>query len=347
MSFFKKLKNLVSRKKEDDVVVEAIKESHQLSTEEKYEKGLEKSRNTFTEKVKLLFVKNREIDENFFKELEELLIMSDVGADYTFKLTKYLRDQIKLKNLKDKNDIVDLIIEKIHEIYLEGTNSNTSLNIERGTLNVILVIGVNGVGKTTSIAKLANQLKKENWKVSLAAADTFRAGAVAQLQEWSNRVGIDITIPEKEGQDPASVVYKAITRAKENNDEVLLIDTAGRLQNKQNLMKELEKIHKVILSQANLTPAETLLVLDATVGQNGVLQASAFNELIKLTGIILTKMDSSSKGGIILSVKDMFDIPVKYIGLGESLDDLEPFNIDSYLFELTKNLMDDNEQQSN
>lgn len=334
MGIFKRLK------KNNDKVVDLIKESRDSSVN-KYDKALKTSRDSFIKKIKVLATKHRKIDEEYFNELEELLIMSDVGIKYTSILIPKLKNEIRINKITDVNEINQLIFEFLFKNYLDDKNEISRLDLVDGELNIILVIGVNGVGKTTSIGKLTNKLTKEGKKVSLAAGDTFRAGAVSQLKVWSERTNVNITVPKKEGQDPSSVAYEAIQEAKKNNDDVLIIDTAGRLQNKTHLMNELEKLNRVITKESGKPPVEVLLVLDATSGQNGVNQALSFNEVTKLTGIILTKMDSSSKGGIILYIKDAFSIPVKFIGLGEKLDDFEEFDIEKYLYGLTKELFNE------
>ncbi len=323
MAFFRR------KKKEQDIVKETIKEKKQ-SKEEKYSKGLKTSRESFTKKILKLATKGRKINEEYFKELEETLIMADIGVQYTIELIEKLKTETKIKKLTEAEDVNKLIFEFLFKNYTNGEKELNKLNIVKGELNVILITGVNGVGKTTTIGKLTKKLLDEGYEVSLAAGDTFRAGAVAQLQVWAERTNVDITLPGKEGQDPASVVFEAIANAKENNTDVLLVDTAGRLQNKEGLMKELEKINNLINRETGKPAIESLLVLDATTGQNGVVQASGFNEVTKLTGIILTKMDSSAKGGIVLSIKDNFNLPVKFIGLGESIDDLEEFDFNEY-----------------
>ncbi len=347
MAFLKKLKDKVTKKNKNvDEVKEKLIESQEENIVKKYEKALQKSNDSFAKKIKRLTRRKIKIDDAYFEELEEIFISADFGAIYTNELIRQLKDEVRINKISDSEKLNDHIIKFLFEKYVATNNKKTKfsneLNITKGELNVILVIGVNGVGKTTSIGKLSKKLIQDGWKISMAAADTFRAGAVKQLEEWANRTNTNITVPEKEGQDPASVVFKAIESAMENKDEILLVDTAGRLQNKENLMKELEKIEKIIISKTGKPPVETLLVLDATTGQNGVHQASSFNDVTKLTGIILTKMDSSSKGGIIISIKDTFDIPVKLIGLGESLDDLEKFDIEKYLYSLSIELQGEN-----
>ena len=317
------------RRKKTDAILDTVKESR-LSSSQKYAKGMKASREGFTKRFFKLATRHKKIDENYFNELEELLIMSDVGVTYTQNLMPELKRSAKLKKITDPNEMNKIIFGLLFKKF-RNKKVNTNLNLVDGELNIILVIGVNGVGKTTTIGKLAKRLIDEGKKVSFAAADTFRAGAVEQLKVWAERNECEITVPSKEGADPASVAYEAINRAKESKPDVLIIDTAGRLQNKENLMKELAKLNKIIERESGNKVAETLLVLDATTGQNGIQQASAFNDIINLTGIILTKMDSSAKGGIILSIQEVFKIPVKFIGLGEGIDDLEDFKIDKYL----------------
>lgn len=321
---------LFRKKKDKDIVKEALKE-RKLTKSEKYEKGLKTSREGFGKKFLRLATKYRKVNEDYFKELEEVFIMADIGVQFTMDLIKKLKDESKIKNITDTDEINKLIIEFLHKQYTLGNEEIHKLNIKDGELNVILVMGVNGVGKTTTIGKLTKRLMDQGKVVALAAGDTFRAGAVAQLQVWADRADCEITVPKKDGQDPASVVFEALAKAKESNPDVLIIDTAGRLQNKEHLMKELEKINKIIERESGSPAVETLLVLDATTGQNGVSQANAFNEVASLTGIVLTKMDSSAKGGIILPIKNTFNIPVKFIGLGESIDDLEEFDVKEYL----------------
>lgn len=321
---------LFKKNKQQDIVKEKLQET-KLTKEEKYSKGLKASRDGFGKKILKLVTKHREVNEEYFTELEEIFIMADIGVQFTMDLLKKLREESKVKNITSVEEINNLIIEYLTKQYTLGMEDIHRLDIKDDQLNVILVMGVNGVGKTTTIGKLTKRLMDEGNKVSLAAADTFRAGAVAQLQVWADRAGCDITIPEKDGQDPASVVFQAIAKAKENNPNVLIIDTAGRLQNKENLMNELAKINKIIERESGNPAVETLLVLDATTGQNGVSQAQSFNEVASLTGVILTKMDSSAKGGIILPIKNTFDIPVKFIGLGEGIEDLEEFDVNAFL----------------
>ena len=335
MGLFSKLR----KQKQNDIVLDAAKKAR-ISSTDKYNDGLKTSRDSFSKKFLNLATKYRKIDEDYFKELEELLITSDVGVQYTMDILPKIKDAAKRKNIQDAKKMNELIFEFLFEKYLDDKKP-LDIQLADGELNIILVTGVNGVGKTTTIGKLANILLKQGKTVNLAAADTFRAGAVAQLKMWAEKNNCAITVPEKEGQDPASVAFKAIHNAKDMNADVLIIDTAGRLQNKENLMKELAKILKIIERESGKPPLESLLVLDATTGQNGVDQAAVFNDMLNLTGIILTKMDSSAKGGIILNIKENFSIPVKFIGLGEGIDDLEKFDLEKYLYGLTKELFDE------
>ncbi len=321
---------LFKKKKQEDIVKETIKEV-KLSKSEKYDKGLKATRESFFKKIKKLATKHRKVDEEYFAELEELFIMADIGVQFTMDLLEKLKAEAKLIKDATPEDINKIIVEYLTKQYTKGMENIQRLNLKDGELNIILVIGVNGVGKTTTIGKLTKRLMDEGKTVALAAADTFRAGAVAQLKVWAERANCEITTPVKDGQDPSSVVFEAIAKAKESKPDVLIIDTAGRLQNKENLMNELSKMNKIIEREAGIPAVETLLVLDATTGQNGVSQASAFNDIASLTGIVLTKMDSSAKGGIILPIKSAFNIPVKFIGLGESIDDLEEFDVNEFL----------------
>ena len=295
--------------------------------EDKYEKSLKKTSKSFGARFNAFLSNFRSVDEAFFEELEDTLIMSDVGVDVATQLTDDLRHEVKLQNAKSQDDVKRVIIEKMVDNFGES-GLETGLII-REPLTVMLFVGVNGVGKTTTIGKLANRFKNEGKQVLLAAADTFRAGATDQLVEWSRRSGVDIVVG-KEKSDPASVVFDAVKRAQAEQFDVLLIDTAGRLQNKDNLMKELEKMGKIIKRELPDAPHETLLALDATTGQNAISQAKEFSKVTPLTGIVLTKLDGSAKGGIILTIQQILKIPVKLVGLGEGLTDLE--NFDEALF---------------
>lgn len=295
--------------------------------EDKYEKSLKKTSKSFGARFNAFLANFRSVDETFFEELEDTLIMSDVGVDVATQLTDDLRHEVKLQNAKSQDDVKRVIIEKMVDNF--GESGLETRLIIREPLTVMLFVGVNGVGKTTTIGKLANRFKNEGKQVLLAAADTFRAGATDQLVEWSRRSGVDIVVG-KEKSDPASVVFDAVKRAQAEQFDVLLIDTAGRLQNKDNLMKELEKMGKIIKRELPDAPHETLLALDATTGQNAISQAKEFSKVTPLTGIVLTKLDGSAKGGIILTIQQILKIPVKLVGLGEGLTDLE--NFDEALF---------------
>ena len=302
-----------------------------------YEKGLTKSRQGFVSKLANLTNKYNKVTEEYFEELEEILIMADIGVNTVMDFMDRLRDRVKSENIEDPELLKEIIVDELFIIYVNDEVLSNKINYNENDISVILFIGVNGVGKTTTIAKIANKLKDEGKKVLLVGADTFRAGAVEQLREWSEKVGVGFY--GKEESDPSSVVYDGITKAKEEDYDVVLIDTAGRLQNKVNLMKELEKMNKVIDSLVEGGASETLLVLDATTGQNGISQAEAFKEITNITGIVLTKLDGTAKGGIVLAIKESVGIPVKYIGLGETKDDLQTFDIEKYIYGLFKDLM--------
>lgn len=325
---------------EQEIEEQEIEEQpiEQDETTEKYEKGLEKTRKTFSSRINELFANFRTVDEDFFEELEEVLIESDVGFEVTMELTEALRQEVKLKNAKSKKDVQQVIIEKMVDIYEESETGNRSIALKENGLTVILFVGVNGVGKTTSIAKMAHQYIEDGKKVILAAGDTFRAGAIEQLQVWGERVGTSV-IAGKAGGDPASVVFDAVKYAKDEKADILLVDTAGRLQNKVNLMKELEKMKRVITKEVPDGPHEVLLVLDATTGQNALIQARQFKETTEVTGIVLTKLDGTAKGGIVLAIRKELGIPVKYVGLGESMDDLEEFQPNDFVYGLFSELI--------
>lgn len=317
-------------------MLKKLKDKIFSKSSKKYEKGLTKSRKSFLQKLQILVTKHRTINEAYFNELEETLILADVGVKMTMKIVSEIKDEVRIHNIQDVNSINEVIIDKMFAIYAEDSFINTALNIIESQLNIILVVGVNGSGKTTSIAKLAYNLLQQNKKVLLVAGDTFRAGAVEQLSQWASRLQIPIITPDKAQQDPASVIYQGIKKGQDLKVDVILCDSAGRLQNKVNLMNELNKIYKVIQKLDVTSPQETLLVIDATTGQNGISQAKNFTETAPVTGLILTKLDSSSKGGIILAIKDQLNIPVKYVGFGEKLDDLEEFDLEQYVKGLTK-----------
>jgi fused signal recognition particle receptor len=313
---------------------EAPKKASAWSITQKFKSGLEKTRNSFTSKVNDLVARYRKVDEDFFEELEDVLLQADVGFETVMELMDKLRFEVQRQNIKDTNGIQALISEKLVEIYESGEDNLTELNIQpNGDLTVILFVGVNGVGKTTTIGKLAHRLKSEGKNVLLAAGDTFRAGAIDQLQVWGERVGVEV-IAQSEGSDPAAVMYDAIRAAKNRNADVLICDTAGRLQNKVNLMNELEKVHRVISREVPNAPHEVLLALDATTGQNALVQAQMFKEATNVTGIVLTKLDGTAKGGIVLAIRNKLHIPVKFVGLGEKMDDLQPFDAERYVYGL-------------
>ena len=324
MSFFSKLKNKIKKRKQEIT--------------QKYDEGLTKSRRSLSERVNSLVSKYRTIDEDYFNELEEILILSDVGFETVEDMMESIKKEIKGYNIKDPKVIKDIIVDKMFSIYSQGSHVKTQLELDPHNLNVILFVGVNGSGKTTSIAKIANILLKKNISTMVAAADTFRAAATEQLLKWSDKLKIKCVTKEKEGQDPASVIYKAIQEAKSNGTQVLLCDTAGRLQAKTTLMNELEKMKRIINREVEHQPIETLLVLDATTGQNGISQSKHFSEVTPITGIILSKIDGTAKGGIVLSIKKEFRIPVKYVGFGEKIDDLKEFDLEEYIYNLTKGL---------
>jgi len=302
--------------------------------------GLAKTRDTFTSKVNDLIARYRKVDEEFFEELEEILLQADVGFETVMELMDELRFEVQRKNIKDTDGIYEIICEKLVEIYEQGEEGISELNLQPdGELTVILFVGVNGVGKTTTIGKLAHRLKKQGKTVMLAAGDTFRAGAIEQLQIWGDRVGCEV-IKQSEGSDPAAVIYDAINAAKKRGVDVLICDTAGRLQNKVNLMKELEKIHRVISREIPNAPHEVLLALDATTGQNALIQAQTFKEATNVTGIVLTKLDGTAKGGIVLAIRNKLNIPVKFVGLGEKIDDLQPFDAERYVYGLFADSLD-------
>lgn len=305
---------------------------------EKYEKGLEKTRKTFSERMNELFANFRTVDEDFFDELEEVLIGSDVGFDTTMEITDALRQEVKLRNAKNQNEVQEAIIEKLVELYERGEEEKPEIQLNPDGLTVILFVGVNGVGKTTTIGKMAHQYQVAGKKVLLAAGDTFRAGAIDQLKVWGERVSVDV-VSGAEGGDPAAVVFDAVKQAKEQNVDILMVDTAGRLQNKVNLMNELEKMKRVIDRELPNTPLEVLLVLDATTGQNAMIQAKQFKETTDVTGLILTKLDGTAKGGIVLAIRNELNIPVKYVGLGEGMDDLQVFDPNEYVFGLFSQLI--------
>lgn len=302
-----------------------------------YDKGLEKTRKEFVSKLSMLGIKYTKVSEDYYDELEEILINADVGVNTVMSFMDRLRDRVKSEHITDTNYLNEVIVDELFIIYVDNESLSDKINMASEGPTVILMVGVNGVGKTTTIAKLAHKYINEGKSVMMIAGDTFRAGAVKQLEEWAERTGASFY--GKENTDPAGVIFDGLVKAKEDNVDIVLIDTAGRLQNKVNLMKELEKINKVIGKHIENAPHETLLVIDATTGQNGISQAKAFKEITDITGIVLTKLDGTAKGGIVLAIKDEVNIPVKFIGLGEKMTDLKTFDIENYIYGLFKDMM--------
>lgn len=325
MSFFKRLKN------------KFVKEEEKT---EKYKEGMTKTRESFTSKINNLIARYRLVDEDFFEELEEILISSDVGVMTVMDLIDELRLEVQRQNIKETKAMTEVISEKLIEIYYgEDDEDIEEINYQIDDLTVILVVGVNGVGKTTSIGKLAHQLKSENKHVVLAAGDTFRAGAIEQLEEWGKYADVDV-IKQSEGSDPAAVIFDAIRAAKSRKADVLICDTAGRLQNKVNLMNELEKVNRIIAREIPGAPHETLLVLDGTTGQNAMNQAKVFSEATNVSGIVLTKLDGTAKGGIVIAIKHELNIPVKLVGFGEGIDDLQKFDANAFVYGLFSDMLE-------
>ena len=308
---------------------EEVQASKTETEQEKYNRTLKKTRTGFAARLNEFFANFRRVDEEFFEELEEMLILSDVGVNVATQLTEDLRYEARLENVKKTEDLQRLIIEKLVDIYEKDDVYNEQINFQDG-LTVMLFVGVNGVGKTTSIGKLAHKYKEEGKKVMLVAADTFRAGAVAQLVEWGRRVDVPV-VTGAEKADPASVVFDGMEKALAEGVDVLMIDTAGRLQNKDNLMAELEKIGRIIKRVVPEAPHETLLALDASTGQNALSQAKEFSKITPLTGLVLTKLDGSAKGGVVLAIRQELDIPVKLIGFGEKIDDIGEFHSEEFM----------------
>lgn len=322
MGLFDKFKNAFKK--------EEVKETKE------YEVGLEKTRREFTSKLNLLNMKHNIIDEEYYEELESILISADIDVNTVISFIDKLKHRVKKENITSVNDLKEVIVDEMFIIYVQNEIIVNKINFNDKGPTVILFVGVNGVGKTTSIGKMASKLKNDGKKVLLVAADTFRAGAIEQLHEWGNRIGVDVV--SGESTDPSSVVFDGVTKAKNEGYDVVLIDTAGRLQNKVNLMNELDKMNKVIGKNIDGAPHETLLVIDATTGQNGISQAKSFKEITNITGIILTKLDGTAKGGIVLAIKESVGIPVKYIGLGEGVEDLKVFDIEKYIYGLFNEL---------
>ena len=308
---------------------------------EKYVAGLDRSNTTLSDRINELAARFREINDEYFEELENVLIMSDVGVSMVLTIVSEIKNEVRLQNIIDPKEINEIIIDKMFVIYANDSVMTTKINYAKEGLTVILMVGVNGAGKTTTIGKLAHRIMKDEGKsVMVAAGDTFRAGAIDQLAVWADRVGVDI-VKGKEGGDPSAVVYDALKQAKEKNVDVLICDTAGRLQNKVNLMKELEKINRIIKREIPDAPQETLLVIDATTGQNALIQAQTFKEATNVTGIVLTKLDGTAKGGIVIAIRNKLHIPVKFVGLGEKMDDLQPFDPERYVYGLFADALDE------
>ena len=329
MSLFSKIKEKFTKQKIDEP-----KEKEILET---YDKGLEKTRDEFVSKLNLLGIKYTKVSDEYFEELENLLIMADIGVNTVFSFMDRIKDRVKKENIIDTKYLNEVIVDELFIIYVNNQSLTDKINFAEDGPTVILVVGVNGVGKTTTIAKLAYKYKEMGKSVMMIAGDTFRAGAVSQLKLWSERVGTDVY--GKDESDPAGVIFDGLHKAIDNKNDIVLIDTAGRLQNKVNLMAELEKINKVIGRIIPDAPHETLLIIDATTGQNGIMQAKSFKEITNITGIVLTKLDSTAKGGIVLAIKEEVNIPVKFVGLGEKMTDLETFDIENYIYGLFKDLM--------
>lgn len=346
MGLFNKIKDIFADKNkkniEENATLEPKEEQKDVSKEEKnvkiYEKGLTKSRNDFVSKLLNLTTKYKSATEEYFEELEEILIMADVGVNTVMNFIERLKKRIKEENITDLNYLKEIIVDELFIIYVNDEVIVNKINYSNTTPTVILFVGVNGVGKTTTIAKLASKLKDDGKKVMMIAADTFRAGAIEQLKQWADKTE-SLFVCKEEGSDPSSVIYDGLEKALEKKVDVVLIDTAGRLQNKDNLMQELAKINRVIGKVIENAPHETLLVLDATTGQNGISQAKSFKQITNITGIVLTKLDGTAKGGIVLAIKEAVGIPVKYIGLGETKDDLQVFDIEKYIYGLFKDIM--------
>lgn len=323
MGIFDKFKKVFKKEEKEDL--------------EQYDKGLEKTRKEFVSELSLLGIKYKKVSDEYFDELENLLIKADIGVKTVFEFLDKLKIRVKKENITDTEFLKEVIVDELFLIYVNGDNLSDKIKMNDDGPTVLLFVGVNGVGKTTTIGKLANKYKKDGKSVMLIAGDTFRAGAVEQLKIWAERT--NSLFFGKENIDPAGVIYEGLEIAKKENVDIILIDTAGRLQNKVNLMNELEKINRVIGKIIPDAPQETLLIIDATTGQNGILQAESFKSITNITGIILTKLDGTAKGGIVLAIKENIGIPVKFIGLGEGIDDLKSFDIEEYIYGLFKDMM--------
>lgn len=327
MGLFNKFKGLFKKAQDNKTEKEEL---------EKYDEGLKKTRNYFTDKISLLNGRYKKVTDEYFEELEEILIMADIGVNTVINFIDKLKKRVKKENITDSEELKDIIVDEMFIIYINNEIVVNKINYSEEGPTVILFVGVNGVGKTTTIGKMAYKLKSEGKSVLMVAGDTFRAGAVEQIKEWGNRTNCEVV--SKDNSDPASVVYDGIKKAIDDSIDVVLVDTAGRLQNKTNLMEELAKMNRVIKKLLPEGPQETLLVLDATTGQNGISQAKSFKSITDVTGIVLTKLDGTAKGGIVLAIKDSVDIPVKFVGLGETKEDLKVFDIEKYIYGLFKDM---------
>ena len=328
MGLFNKLKNIISKKSEESKTNEEI---------QVYDKGLEKTRTEFVSSLSVLGKKYGKVTDEYYDELEDLLIKADIGVNTVMDFMDRLKKRVKQENITDADYLKEVIVDELFIIYVDSDMLTDKINMQSEGPTVILMVGVNGVGKTTTIAKLAHKYIKEGKKVLMIAGDTFRAGAVKQLEIWSERTGA--LFYGKENTDPAGVIFDGLKYGEEQNVDIVLIDTAGRLHNKVNLMNELEKINRVIKKFIPSAPHETLLIIDATTGQNGILQAEEFKKITDITGIVLTKLDGTAKGGIVLAIKDSVKIPVKFVGLGEGMEDLKTFDIEDYIYGLFKDMI--------
>lgn len=324
MGLFDKFKSIFTNNQKEQKEVEI------------YDKGLEKTRKEFVSKISLLSMKYTKVSPEYFEELEEILIMADIGVNTVMDFIDRLKRRVKKENIENSEDLKEIIVDEMFIIYVDNSIMVNKISFASSGPTVILFVGVNGVGKTTTIGKIAHRLQKEGKKTLLVAGDTFRAGAIEQIKEWGERTNSPVVY--KEDADPASVIYDGVMRAVQENYDAVLIDTAGRLQNKTNLMNELEKINKVIGKILPEAPHETLLVVDATTGQNGISQAKEFQKITNITGIVLTKLDGTAKGGIVLAIKEALNIPVKFVGMGEREEDLRTFDIEKYIYGLFKDM---------
>ena len=358
MGFFDKLKQVFKKKEEikneeiDVLDIEKLipevgndskeeklaKLTEEKETIEVFEKGLEKTRKEFVSKLSLLGFKYNKVSDEYYDELEEILIGADIGINTVMDFIKRLKIRVREESISDHRYLNEVIVDELFIIYVEGESLSDKINMQEFGPTVLMMVGVNGVGKTTTIGKLAHKYVSEGKKVMMIAGDTFRAGAVPQLEEWATRT--NSLFYGMENADPAGVIYDGLVKAKEENIDIVLIDTAGRLQNKDNLMRELEKINKVIGTHVENAPHETLLIIDATTGQNGIMQAKAFKEITDITGIVLTKLDGTAKGGIVLAIKEDVGLPVKFVGLGEKETDLKAFDVENYIYGLFKDMVE-------